>query len=45
MAKSGTKLQSIIGSNFCHLLFSNWRGKSYIAMWENVYCYSVGISS
>ena len=33
--KTGTKLQGIMGSNCCHLLFNYWRGKSYIAMEGN----------
>ena len=44
MAKTGTTLQGIMGSD-CHLLFNYWRGKSYIAMLENEYCYAVYISS
>ena len=43
MAKTGTKLQGIMGSNCCHLLLNYWRGKSYIGMQENEYCYSVDI--
>ena len=33
--KTGTKLQGIMGSNCCHLLFNYWRCTSYIAMQEN----------
>ena len=33
--KTGTKMQGIMGSNCCHLLFNYWRGTSYIAMQEN----------
>ena len=35
VTKTGTKMQGIMGSNCCHLLFNYWRGKSYIAMQEN----------
>ena len=35
VTKTGNKLQGIMGSNCCHLLFNYWRGKSYIAMEEN----------
>ena len=40
VARTGTKLQGIMGSNFfSHLMFSDWRGKSYTAMQETEYCY------
>ena len=47
MAKTGAKLQGIMGTNFClaHLMFSYLRGKSYIAMEENAYCFSMDMSS
>ena len=34
VARTGTKLQGVMGSTFSHFLFSYWRGKSYIAMQE-----------
>ena len=44
MAKTGTKLQGIMGTNSClaHLMFSYWRGKSYTAMEEHAYCFFNG---
>ena len=45
MTKTGTNLQGIKFQFFSHLMFSHWRGKSYTAMQETEYCYSVDMNS